>query len=65
VLGDNQKKEAMQFVTESQYNEDALTRLFGNEHGLDIYATKRRYAVQDSAFSNPGAYIRIYDTAEK
>ena len=62
VLADNQKPAAVQFVVEGQDHEDDLARLFGNDHGLDSYATKRRYAVQDAAFSNPDAYIGIYQT---
>jgi 5-methylcytosine-specific restriction protein B len=62
VLADNQKPTAAQFVAESQDHEDDLTRLFGSDHGLDSYATKRRYAVQEAAFSNPDAYIGIYQT---
>jgi len=62
VLADNQKPDAAQFVRESADHEDDLTRLFGSDHGLDSYATKRRYAVQDAAFSNPDAYIGIYKT---
>ncbi|ASJ23745.1 hypothetical protein LHGZ1_0914 [Laribacter hongkongensis] len=27
---------------------------------MDSYATKRRYLVQESAFSQPEAYIQIY-----
>ncbi|MFU2489231.1 McrB family protein [Thauera sp. WH-1] len=62
VLADNQKSEAAQFVRESADHEDDLARMFGSDHGLDSYATKRRYAVQDAAFSNPDAYIGIYQT---
>jgi 5-methylcytosine-specific restriction protein B len=62
VLADNQKPETAQFVRESADHEDDLARLFGGDHGLDSYATKRRYAVQDAAFSNPDAYIGIYQT---
>jgi len=62
VLADNQKPAAAQFVRESADHEDDLARLFGGDHGLDSYATKRRYAVQEAAFSNPDAYIGIYQT---
>lgn len=62
VLADNQKPERAQFVREAADHEDDLARLFGGDHGLDSYATKRRYAVQDAAFSNPDAYIGIYQT---
>jgi len=64
VLADNQKPPATQFVSESEEPEDDLTRLFGDEHGLDSYTTKRRYALQDAAFSNPDAYIGIYQTLQ-
>jgi len=61
VLGDNQKSDtAIQFIRESVDHEQNLSALFGNDHGLDSYVTKRRYHVQESAFSQPEAYIRIY-----
>ncbi|WP_434141512.1 AAA family ATPase (plasmid) [Pseudomonas luteola] len=62
VLADNQKSPAARFVVEGQDQEDELARLFGSEHGMDSYSTKRHYAVQDAAFSNPDAYIGIYKT---
>ncbi|RKT46931.1 McrB family protein [Thiocapsa rosea] len=62
VLADNQKPSSAQFVRESAHHEDDLARLFGSDHGLDSYATKPRYKAQDSAFSNPDAYIGIYQT---
>ena len=49
VLADNQKPEAAQFITESDAHEQDLTDLFGNNHGLDSYATKRRYQSQPSS----------------
>jgi len=60
VLADNQKFPTARFVVEGQDQEDELARLFGSDHGMDSYSTKRRYAVQDDAFSNPDAYIGIY-----
>ena len=64
VLGDNQKTDvASQFVGESNAHEQELTVLFGNDHGLDSYATKRRYSLREGAFGNPAAYIGIYQTA--
>lgn len=60
VLADNQKPLAAQFVRATDDHEDDLTRLFGSDHGLDSYGTKRRYALQDAAFSTPDAYIGIY-----
>lgn len=62
VLADNQKPETARFVIESQDHEEDLARLFGSDHGLDTYATKQRYVVQDAAFTNPDAYIGIYQT---
>jgi 5-methylcytosine-specific restriction protein B len=61
VLADNQKSEtAIQFICESVDHEQDLSALFGNDHGLDSYATKRRYSLQNAAFSLPEAYIRVY-----
>ncbi|WP_223590011.1 McrB family protein [Pseudomonas sp. A-R-19] len=62
VLADNQKSPAARFVVEGQDQEDDLARLFGSDHGMDSYSTKRHYAVQEAAFSNPDAYIGIYLT---
>lgn len=62
VLADNQKPEAARFVIDSQDHEEDLARLFGSDHGLDSYATKQRYVVQDASFTNPDAYIGIYQT---
>lgn len=62
VLGDNQKPEAAQFITESDSHEQDLNELFGNNHALDSYATKRRYQSQPSAFINPAAYLGIYQS---
>ncbi|MDG9671255.1 AAA family ATPase [Hahella sp. CR1] len=60
VLGDNQKSETAQFVTESESHEQDLSNLFGNNHDLDSYSTKRCYQIQRSAFANPNAYLGIY-----
>ena len=62
VLADNQKPAAAQFVLESADHDGDLVRLFGSDHGLESYATKRRFAVQDAAFADPDAYIGIYQT---
>lgn len=62
VLADNQKIELARFVIESQDHEVDLTRLFGSDHDLNEYSTKRRYTVQEAAFSSPDAYIGIYQT---
>jgi len=61
VLADNQKGDpAIQFIRESVDHEQDLSTLFGNDHGLDSYATKRRYSLQESVFSQPLAYMAIY-----
>lgn len=61
VLADNQKPDPQaHFVIETEDHEQDLTALFGNDHGLDAYATKRRYSLQEEAFSNPLAYVGVY-----
>jgi 5-methylcytosine-specific restriction protein B len=61
VLGDNQKPtKSTHFITEEANHEHDLATLFGDDHGLEAYATKRRYALQESAFADPHSYIGIY-----
>ncbi len=62
VLADNQKPRELQFVSEGSDHEDDLVSLFGSEHGLESFSTKRRYEVQSSAFAKPEAYVNIYGT---
>ena len=63
VLADNQKRDPQaQFIIEAEDHGQDLTALFGNDHGLDVYATKRRYALQENAFFNPLAYIGVYQS---
>jgi 5-methylcytosine-specific restriction enzyme B len=62
VLADNQKPPAAQFIVEGADQEEDLGRLFGADHGLDSYTTKRRFSVHKAALSNPDAYIGIYET---
>lgn len=64
VLGDNQKSESAQFISEINAHEQDLSELFGSNHDLDNYSTKRRYKLEVSAFANPSAYIGIYALAE-
>lgn len=64
VLGDNQKSESAQFISEINAHEQDLSELFGTNHNLDIYTTKRRYKLQVSAFATPSAYLGIYALAE-
>lgn len=61
VLADNQKPTSAQFIAESTDHEDDLIELFGHDHGLDTFSTKRRFHKQDAALSNPRAYIGIYE----
>lgn len=63
VLGDNQKPDTAQFITESDSHEQDLSILFGNDHGLDSYATKRRYQAQVAAYTEPAAYLGIYQAS--
>lgn len=65
VLGDNQKPEVEQFIIEVDTSEQDLGTLFGNNHNLDSYETKRRYHIQRSAFTDPLAYSHIYETLER
>ena len=61
VLADNQKSNAAdQFIRETANHDQDLSELFGNDHGLDSYATRQRYSLQESAFRQPMAYIGIY-----
>lgn len=61
VLADNQKANAAdQFIRETADHDQDLSELFGNDHGLDSYATRQRYILQESAFRQPMAYIGIY-----
>ncbi|MBS4010722.1 MAG: AAA family ATPase [Roseovarius sp.] len=63
VLADNQKANAAdQFIRETADHDQDLSELFGNDHGLDSYATRQRYSLQESAFRQPMAYIGIYNS---
>lgn len=61
VLADNQKPASAQFIIESTNHDDDLIELFGRDHGLDTFSTKRRFQKQDEALANPSAYIGIYE----
>lgn len=60
VLADHQKSGTRCFVTASEDQEGELSELFGSGHGLDTFNTKRRFALQEEAFTDPDAYIGIY-----
>ena len=63
VLADNQKGDPkVQFIRETADHAQDLTALFGGDHGLDSYATRQRYSLQDSALTQPLAYIGIYQS---
>lgn len=64
VLGDNQKPAVAQFITESDAQEQELNDLFGDNHRLDSYATNHQYQSQPTAFSNPAAYLSIYQSLD-
>ncbi len=61
VLADNQKPVGARFVVVREDQEGDLAGLFGAEHGLDSYTTKRRYALSDEAFVTPAAFVGIYE----
>ena len=66
VLGDNQKKDKQhQFVHEISREEDLLD-LFGSDHELDQYASRRtRYQKNLKALDEPQAYVGIYDAKQQ
>lgn len=61
VLGDNQKAENLQFVSEEKQSFDSL---FGNNHGLKNYQQEEKsYCLlpfDDDVWNTPEAYIGIY-----
>lgn len=61
VLADNQKPVGARFVVVREDQDGDLAGLFGSEHGLDSYATKKRYALSDEAFTAPAAYVGVYE----
>lgn len=60
ILADSSKTEAYRFVTVRRDHDEELTELFGSDHGLDSYATRRSYVIQEGAFERPEAYLGIY-----
>ncbi|MGF6275258.1 5-methylcytosine-specific restriction endonuclease McrBC GTP-binding regulatory subunit McrB [Massilia sp. UYP11] len=64
ILGDNQKAmsgdQRTCFILVDDDQEGELVQLFGASHGLEAFGTRRRYALNDLALSNPDAYIGIY-----
>jgi len=61
VLGDNQKAENLQFVTEEKQSFDSL---FGNDHGLNSYQQEEKsyklLSFDNDVWKTPEAYIGIY-----
>jgi 5-methylcytosine-specific restriction protein B len=64
VLADNRKPEAQQFVREIEDQEGDLVELFGADHGLDAFSTKRRFQLQSQAFTDARAYAGIYEAGD-
>lgn len=62
VLADPSKSEHYRFVTVRQTHEEDLAALFGSDHGLDPYAIRRSYVLQEDAFEHPEAYLGIYQS---
>jgi len=61
VLADNRKVANARFITTDEDQEGDLEALFGADHGLETFSTKNRFALQDGAFAELGAYIGIYE----
>ena len=61
VLGDNQKVEALQFVSEEKLS---FASLFGNDHGLNSYQQEEKsyklLPFDNDVWNTPEAYIGIY-----
>ncbi|NVP01258.1 AAA family ATPase, partial [Photobacterium damselae subsp. damselae] len=63
VLGDNQKEEALCFVTKQEASYESL---FGTNHGLNLYEDAKvtfqlaSFDGDDSVWDQPEAYIAIY-----
>ena len=64
MLGDNQKKAELQFVTEEKLTNQSLDALFGTGHGLNQYGDEQwRYGLQlftHQVWQDPQAYSGIY-----
>lgn len=64
VLGDNQRDETLQFISEQELSNDALAQLFGSEHGLNRFGDMpKRYYLKpddDDVWMMPEAYQSIY-----
>lgn len=67
ILGDNQKAmsgdQSACFILVEDDQDGELVQLFGANHGLEAFGTRRRYGLNDQALSNPDAYIGIYVAA--
>jgi 5-methylcytosine-specific restriction protein B len=67
ILGDNQKSPASEqsacFITAEEDPENELVHLFGSDHGLNTFTTRKKFALNELAFSNPDAYVQIYASA--
>ena len=61
VLADNQNRLSPRSSASTDH-EDDLARLFGNDHGLDSYATKAPLRCAGCGVLQSEAYIGIYQT---
>lgn len=66
VLGDNQKAEDLQFVSEEKQSFD---NLFGNDHGLNSYQQEEKsyklLPFDNDVWNRPEAYIGIYKATKE
>lgn len=66
VLGDNQKQEELQFVSEEKQSFDSL---FGNDHGLNSYQQEEKsyklLPFDNDVWNKPDAYIGIYKVTKE
>jgi 5-methylcytosine-specific restriction protein B len=66
VLGDNQKAEDLQFISEEKQSFDSL---FGNDHGLNSYQQEeksyRLLPFDNDVWNSPEAYIGIYKATKE
>lgn len=66
VLGDNQKAEGLQFVSEEKQSFDSL---FGNDHGLNSYQQEEKsyklLSFDNDVWKTPAAYIGLYKATKE
>lgn len=62
VLGDNQKLPDLQFVRESNGDDQTLARLFGSAAAAEGHGARTRFSRNAKALHSPAAYVGIYST---